>query len=770
MKAYFSTKGQTLKNLKIQTAVIPKIFLFKVSEYKKNKDKIINKIQKKFKKKIIVRSSNFLEDSLKQSFAGKFETILNIQSKDKIKILHSIEKVIDSYKKKKSSKNEILIQPMIDNVSFSGVVTTLDLKNLSPYYIINIKKGSDTTSITSGKHSGKQIIVSPYKKIKLDIYTKKIILLAQELENVFNNNFLDIEFAISKKKIYLLQVRRISQNIINQKKILSKNDLHLSLTKLEKKIFKLQKPHPSLYGNTTFFGVMPDWNPAEIIGIKPKPLALSMYQELITDHIWAKSREKFGFKDVSGNHLMTNFFGTPYIDVRVDFNSWIPETLSKEVAKKLIKYYLTKFKRNRKYHDKIEFEIIFTCFSPLTEKRLKELRKNNFSKKEINEIAKSLKRINNLSFIEINNLIRKLKVLEIKQKEIQKSKMYTIDKIYWLIEDCKKYGTYSFAGLARCGFIAIEILNALQKNQIFSNLDKQNFLESINTITTEMIRDNYDLSKKNFIQKYGHLRPNTYEITSKNYKQAYNIYYGKILKKQINKKTFQYTSFQKSKINTFLKKNFNNIDFFQFNKFLKKSIYFREYGKFIFSKSIDLIFTELKKLGRRYQIPEGDLSFIEINEIKKLYYNLNNDNISELLKNNISLNKKNYNFNLNIRLCDTITSKKDIYYFTEKDQKINFVTQKITTGKIKLIKDKINVNINNHIIAIKNADPGYDFIFSQNIKGLITCYGGANSHMAIRCAELNIPAAIGIGNKRFEQLKNNQLIEINPQLEKLNYI
>ena len=51
MKAYFSTKGQTLKNLKIKTAVIPKIFLFKVSEYKKNKGKIINKIQKKFNMK-----------------------------------------------------------------------------------------------------------------------------------------------------------------------------------------------------------------------------------------------------------------------------------------------------------------------------------------------------------------------------------------------------------------------------------------------------------------------------------------------------------------------------------------------------------------------------------------------------------------------------------------------------------------------------------------------------------------------------------------------
>ena len=41
------------------------------------------------------------------------------------------------------------------------------------------------------------------------------------------------------------------------------------------------------------------------------------------------------------------------------------------------------------------------------------------------------------------------------------------------------------------------------------------------------------------------------------------------------------------------------------------------------------------------------------------------------------------------------------------------------------------------------------FLFSYRIRGLITKYGGINSHMAIRCNELNIPAAIGVGDKIF---------------------
>ena len=73
-------------------------------------------------------------------------------------------------------------------------------------------------------------------------------------------------------------------------------------------------------------------------------------------------------------------------------------------------------------------------------------------------------------------------------------------------------------------------------------------------------------------------------------------------------------------------------------------------------------------------------------------------------------------------------------------------------------------------MCIENADPGYDFVFNFEIKGLITRFGGANSHMAIRCAELNIPALIGVGEKNFMKISNSNFIEIDCQLKKYNLI
>ena len=82
----------------------------------------------------------------------------------------------------------------------------------------------------------------------------------------------------------------------------------------------------------------------------------------------------------------------------------------------------------------------------------------------------------------------------------------------------------------------------------------------------------------------------------------------------------------------------------------------------------------------------------------------------------------------------------------------NFVTKTITAELLLLDKED-NKKLDGKIVVIESADPGFDWIFGYDIAGLITRYGGANSHMAIRCAELNIPAAIGVGDLLFEKFK-----------------
>ena len=693
--------------------------------------------------------------------AGYFLSELNVKIDNSELLKKNIDKVIKSYSKFKSSKNEILVQEMVSDVKISGVATTVDKETSFPYYCVDYSFSKDTSTVTSGsENSNSFIYFSLYRKNKIKKKFIKIIKMLDELKRICKKEALDIEFIMGKNnKLYLLQARPL---VVNRKIKYNEKKLLLYLNRLNLKIEKLQFRHHDLLGKTTVFGVMPDWNPAEMIGIKPRPLELSLYQELITDHVWSEQRKSYGYRDLTSHHLLTSFFGTPYIDIRVDFNSWIPANLPKKISEKLVNYYVERYKQNLHLHDKIEFNIIFTCLTFNTEERLKILEKNGFSKKEIKIIKNCLKDITLKSFSEFNKNKNNLKILTDKAKQVLDSKIYLIDKIYWLIEDCKKYGTYTFAGSARCAFIAIDILNSIKDAKIISDNEKEMFLNSIKTVASEISEDFRKLTKQNFLKKHGHLRPNTYDITSLNYSEGYNLYFSKKDNfKKIKQKKFKFTKKQILQINKKLRKEKITISVENLIDFIRESIIHREYSKYIFTKNVSLVLDYLKILAKQNNISREDMAYININTILNMYYNLSHEKVEDILRDEVKKNKNNYNFDTTLKLPDNILSGKDAYYFENYITKSNFITLKNIVGKTYFFKKDKKSNLSNKIVLIENADPGYDFIFTKNIKGLITKYGGANSHMAIRCSELNIPAAIGVGEKNFDKYKIANSIRLN---------
>ena len=93
------------------------------------------------------------------------------------------------------------------------------------------------------------------------------------------------------------------------------------------------------------------------------------------------------------------------------------------------------------------------------------------------------------------------------------------------------------------------------------------------------------------------------------------------------------------------------------------------------------------------------------------------------------------------------------------------------SGKIIILDGKSkNINLKNKIAVIENADPGFDWIFTRPIAGLVTCWGGANSHMAIRCHEMGIPAAIGVGPSVFKGIAEARLALLDCSAKRLEVI
>lgn len=763
-KIKLSTKSKTLEDLTkiIRSAKVLPIYRFNLSAYKKNKNKILVEINKKFKSHIIIRSSSKNEDSLKNSNAGKFLSILNVNVNDKDNLERSIQKVAASLGRSKS-KDEIFVQPMLNNVTMSGVIFTCDLDTLSSYQIINYDESGSTNSVTSGNSNKLKSFINFKNQIKhRDSRIKKIINASIECEKIFQNKFLDIEFAFSKNQLYIFQVRAI---VKNKKENLSSINLKKNLRKLEKKIEKLNRPHPNLLGNKALFSVMTDWNPAEIIGLRPKRLALSLYKELITDETWAYQRDNYGYRRLRSHPLLVSFLGVPYIDVRVSFNSFIPKSLNEKIATKLVNYYLNELSINLNKHDKVEFEIIYSCFYFGLNKRLLKLLKYGFKKNELQEIEKSLLGITN-KIINIKNGLykkdlEKSYLLEKKFNEIVNSDLSIIDKIYWLIKDVKRYGTLPFAGVARAGFIAIQILKSFVHSNIFTNEQYDKFLKSINTVSKQLSNDFKFLKKKEFLKIYGHLRPGTYDILSPRYDESYNMYFDS--KNNFNvteNNSFKFSKFQKQQISKLINKNKIDTNFKDLIIFIKEAIEGREYVKFLFSRHLSKILNYIEKLGNKYKINKNDLAYLDIQKIINLYASLDNRDLKNILINDIQKNKEFYLHTKAIKLPNVIKDKKDIFSFFLEENEPNFITLKRVKSAVVTEKDIMSINVKNKIVCIKSADPGYDYLFSKSIAGLITCYGGANSHMAIRCAELGIPAVIGCGENSFTKYCQKKNLEI----------
>jgi phosphohistidine swiveling domain-containing protein/uncharacterized protein YwgA len=723
---------------------------------------------------IVIRSSSHIEDIETSSLAGYFDSVLNISSEDQESVRCAIEQVINSYGELVSDNDEILVQEQLTDISWSGVAFTADLTTKAPYYVINFETESHRSDVVTSGAKGNLSTYIHYKKSPVpatDTRIQHLIETLKELQKIFDNEFLDVEFAFDRfDTLYIFQVRQL---VVQHQLLYDDDRLEKCFNKTVQKLKNLNVTHPNLLGKRAIYGVMPDWNPAEIIGRKPKTLSISLYRELVTDNIWAHQRYNYGYRDLQSHPLMVTFIGLPYIDVRVDFNSFIPASLNENIAAKLVDYYLDKLVQFPKFHDKVEFEIVHSCYYLNLAERLEELTDYGFSVQEIKRIEYSLLELTNQVIDTDNGLffddLQKIEILKTRYEWITQSALPVIDRIYWLSEDCKCFGTLPFAGIARAAFIAVQFFRSLVDTKIISQTEHDEFMGSLCTVAKEMKRDLArvkfgESDKDKFLQKYGHLRPGAYDILSDRYDSNPTVYFNFDNANQsdlIIPEPFGFTEEKLNLIDRVLIEHGIKITAKQLIDFVRIAIESRESSKFIFTRSLSKIIMLIEQFGNDWGISKEDIAHLDFRRIYEMYSRLDSRSVKEIMEQDISVNKLTYHYANLLQMPVLITQPEDIYCFYLNSDQPNYVTLKSVTGDVINESELYKSDYENKIVFIPSADPGYDFLFTKNIRGLITKYGGVNSHMAIRCSELDIPAVIGAGDAFFDQWKQFNIIEIN---------
>ena len=127
----------------------------------------------------------------------------------------------------------------------------------------------------------------------------------------------------------------------------------------------------------------------------------------------------------------------------------------------------------------------------------------------------------------------------LKLKKIQSNKKFLNQNLNRVLLDCKLYGTSTFSVFARYGFISKILLDSLTRLKIISKKQNLNFFLSVSTCATQLVKDfdnleNNKIKEKNFMKKYGFLRPGTYDITSKKYSEMENFFVKSSKRKKKN--------------------------------------------------------------------------------------------------------------------------------------------------------------------------------------------------------------------------------------------
>lgn len=747
----FSTKAGTLALLqgRLKSARITPLVHFAVADWRQDRRGCLAQVQPSLDDgPWIVRSSCQREDGANESNAGAFLSLPNVSADG---LESAVEQVIAAYGVA-ADADEVLIQPMLQGVVRSGVAFSHDPNTCAPYKVVNWSEGADT-AIVAGGQGGRTWQGAALSPVSPPSALVGVVALLEELLALFGGVPVDCEFAVTHEDdtevLWLLQVRPLVMPAASESSEAQARRLSL----IADKVARGMRPHPFLIGRRTVYGVMPDWNPAEIIGVRPKPLALSLYRELVTDAIWAYQRHNYGYRNLRGFPLMPHFFGMPYIDVRLSFNSFIPADLDDGLAGRLVDHYIDRLLAEPTLHDKVEFEIVFSCYTLDLPQRLERLVETGFSAEERTAIADSLRRLTNRIVHPKEGLWRadaaKLETLNTRREAVLASDADPLERIYWLLEDAKRYGTLPFAGLARAGFVAVQMLRSLVAVGVFSQADYDAFMASVSTVSGQLARDRAMLDKATFLARYGHLRPGTYELLSPRYDEAPELYFDWNQRPPAPEpaKPFALTLPQMREIARLLEAHGLHPGGVGLFDFLQAGIELREFAKFHFTRNLSDALSLAAAYGELWGFSREDLAYCDIDAFKELHVAAAEPR--DVLGRAIEQGKARYRETLAVALPPLIVSPEDVWAFEWPETAPNFITQKQVTAPVAGCEER--ERLAGAIVCIPNADPGFDWLFSYPIAGLITAWGGANSHMAIRAGELGLPAVIGAGEALYRR-------------------
>ena len=260
---------------------------------------------------------------------------------------------------------------------------------------------------------------------------------------------------------------------------------------------------------------------------------------------------------------------------------------------------------------------------------------------------------------------------------------------------------------------------------------------------------------------YGHLRPGAYDVTAPRYDEDPDRYLSHAQSSSVGPTARQkHTGMSpatRREITVLLAELGLEIDARELIDFIGTSVRGREQAKFEFTHCLSDILRDIQLYGERLGFDRDEMSYVDIQTLMQAT-TAPLQAARRLIETAIAAGRERHAATCAISLPPLVTSASDVWAFEYPPTEPNFVGQSRCRAPVSDIA--AHDSPEGTIAFVESADPGYDWLFASGIVGIVTAFGGVNSHMAIRANELGIPAAIGVGEVRYRAWLSARMLDL----------
>ena len=683
----------------------------------------------KYKGKYAIRSSSNLEDSSDNSFAGLFDTYLNVDSKDiesKIKeCFNSINnKNVKEYITNKNIdisdvKMNVIIQKMVNSKN-SGILFTSNPQGLLNESVIVVGRGLgnnvvedkvDTTTYYFNNTDSIYYYEGDCDYLDNDMINN-LISISKDLKKYFGE-YIDIEFAIENDDIYILQVRDITTIDDDNIVILDNSNIVESY------------PNISL------------------------PLTIS-FVEFVYSNVFKKEAYRLSHNNKlveENNDKFNNMVGTANGRIYYKISNWYALIKFLPLSKKIIPIWQDMLGVKNKNYDDGKLKIPFLTKIKTYFNTIKELK--NVSK-NMDILNDKFIKINDYFYNNFNNEMSNEEVFEL----YNKIKEELLDS--WDITLVNDLYSFIYTGLLKKR-LNKKKYSSEKVNDYISGISNIESLKPIKSmielayIEDKISMDEYTDKFNNYISLYGDRNLEELKLESKTFRTDPSLLKNKIKEYQADKNKLEklYKDLNSNNY-TFIKEDF-------ITNYISKRAMFgiknREISRLNRSRIYGMVREMFRQIGSNLERDnlidkKEDIFYLNIDEV----FNYKKFNLKELISNR----KKDYKiYKLLPSYSRLIFSKTEFdkhhksinsnKIIIDKDKLEGIPTSNgIVEGEALVIDNMLdNYDVKDKILVTKMTDPGWVFLIAT-AKGVISEKGSILSHTAIISRELKIPSIVGV--------------------------